>query len=298
MAQLLGGDGEALLLAELEASALAEAARYAEDVDRLVRLERRAVRSGHAERGLELELAGTWRVGQQAAALRLADARRLSQVLPLTWGCLRSGVLLLPQARIVLETRHCTQPVAADAERRVLAGLDAGQLSGWTARRLRSRLEAAVLVAEAELEPEHTAERERSARDGRRVSVRPEPDGMGSLWALLPAEPLREFTDGPDLLVARQREVDRAAGVARTADQRRADVLAGLPALALRALDGTAPGAGGGHPSVVVHVHLPVAKALGLSEEPGDLVGYGPVSAGTVRLLMPAARLRRVLVDA
>ena len=205
----------------------------------------------------------------------------------------------MPQARIVLdETRHCTEPVAAEAERRVLAGLDPEQLAGWTARRLRSRLRAAVLAAEAALDAEHTVERERTARDARRVSVRPEPDGMESLWALLPAEQLRTFTVGLDLLAARQREVDRASGVVRTADQRRADLLALLPGLALHALDGTAPPAGGGHPSVVVHVHVPMATALGLSDEPGDLAGYGPISAGTVRLLLPDARLRRVLVEA
>ena len=64
---------------------------------------------------------------------------------------------------------------------------------------------------------------------------------MGSLWALLPAEQLRAFTVGLDVLAARQQHADRAAGVDRTADQRRADLLALLPALALHALDGTTP---------------------------------------------------------
>ena len=83
MADLLGGGEEVVLLAALEASAVAEAARFAADVDRFVRLERLSLRSGHTERGLELELAGTLRIGQQAAALRLADARRLTDALPL-----------------------------------------------------------------------------------------------------------------------------------------------------------------------------------------------------------------------
>ncbi len=299
MADLLSGGEEAVLLAQLEASSVAEAARYAEDVDRLVRLERLSLRSGSTERGLEMELAGTLRIGQQAAALRLGDARRLTDALPLTLAALGTGALLVPQARIVLEeTRHCTEPVAAAAERRVLAGLDVAQLAGWTARRLRSRLKAAVLAAEAALEPEHTSERERTARASRRVTVRPEPDGMASLWALLPADQLRTFSIGLDLLAARQRDADAAAGIERTADQRLADLLALLPSLALHPLDGTTAPADGSHHSVVVHVHVPMATALGLSDEPGDLAGYGPISAGTVRLLLPDARLRRVLVDA
>ena len=83
----------------------------------------------------------------------------------------------------------------------------------------------------------------------------------------------------------------------RTADQRRADLLAMLPVLALHALDGTTPGRGASHGAVVVNVHVPLATALGLSDAPGRMDGYGPVSAGTVRLLLPGARLRQVLVD-
>ena len=151
-------------------------------------------------------------------------------------------------------------------------------------------MKRAVLAAEAALEPELTAEREEEARLGRRVSVRPEPDGMASLWALLPAEQLRVFADGHGRAGAAPGPGRPAGRVDRTADQRRADVLALLPALALHALDGTAPHSDGSHPAVVVSVHVPMATALGLSDAPGHLEGYGPVSAGTVRLMLPSAR--------
>ena len=219
-------------------------------------------------------------------------------MLPLTLSGLRAGRLLVPQARLLLqETARCSEAVAADVERRVWAGLSDADLASWTGPRLARRVKRAVLQAEAALEPGQTAEREDEARRGRRVSVRPEPDGMASLWALLPAEQLRAFTVGLDELVRRQGLVDRLAGSDRTADQRRADVLALLPALALHALDGTPPPADGGHPAVVVDVQVPMATALGLSDAPGHLTGYGPVSARTVRLLLPSARLRRVVVD-
>ena len=289
------GDGHAArLLDELAASASAEAVRFADDVDRLCRLAWSAA-PGDV---LELDVAGTLRIGQQAAALRLSQAERLTQVLPLTLAALRDGRVWVSQARIVVEeTRNCSEPVAAEVERRVLAGLGDGELAGWFGSRLTRRVKRAVLSVEAALEPEHTAERERVAREGRRVSVRPEPDGMAGLWALLPVEQLRVFTVGLDELTRRQRVADRDAGVVRTADQRRADVLALLPALALHALDGTVPPTGGGHGSLVVNVHVPVATALGLSDEPGELQGYGPVSAGCVRRMLPDATLRRVLVD-
>ncbi len=301
MAEALHDEAEARLLAQLEASSALESVRYAEDVDRLVELSalsRRLFGADGVERFLALDVAATLRVGQHTAARRVSEADRLTSALSLTLAGLRSGRLRVPQARTLLEeTTRCSEQVAADAERRVWAGLDDVGLRAWTGPKLVRRVKRAVLEAEAALEPELTAEREAEARRGRRVSVRPEPDGMASLWALLPAEQLRAFTAGMDELVRRQREVDRRSGADRTADQCRADVLALLPALALHALDGTTPPADGSHPAVVVSVHVPMATALGRSDAPGHLDGYGPVSAGTVRRMLPSARLRRVVVE-
>lgn len=44
-------------------------------------------------------------------------------------------------------------------------------------------------------------------------------------------------------------------------------------------------------------IHVPVATALGLAEEPGMLDGYGPLPAALVRALLPDAVLRKVCVD-
>ena len=292
---------EAVLLDRLDALAAGEARLLAERVDVLVELHaasRLAERRGGVPRFVELDVAASLRVGQVAAGLRLTEAHRLHGVLTRTLAGLRAGSVLVPQALVLLrETRSCSEQVAADAERRVFAGLGPEGLAPWFAGALTRRVTRAVLQAEAALEPRATERREADARADRRVVVRPEPDAMASLWALLPAEQARRFAVGLDELARRQQHADRAAGVDRTADQRRADLLAMLPALALHALDGTTPGPDCGHPAVVVNVHVPLATALGLSDAPGRLDGYGPVSAGSVRLLLPGARLRQVLVD-
>ncbi len=293
---------EAAGLAVLGRLAAAEArlfAAVAEQLQACAVLSRRLEGVDGPERFLVLDVAGTLRTGQLAASARLAEAERLVADLPLLLAGLRRAQVLVPQARVVLEeTRSCAPAVVGEVERRLLAS----GIGSWTARRLRTRTKALVLQVEAELDPAATGRRGAAARAGRRVGVRPEPDGMASLWALLPAEQARAFTVGLDELTRRQALADRAAGIGRTADQRRADVLATLPALALHALDGTAaPVAADGacsHPRVVVEVSVPVATALGLSHAPGDLVGYGPISAEHVRLLLPDAELRRVLVDA
>lgn len=299
-------DAERAGLELLERLAVQEAALFAAQAQQLhdsAALSRRLQGADGPERFLVIDLAGTLRIGQLAAAFRLAEAERLVADLPHLHDGLRTGAVLLGQARTVLEeTRHCSPEVAAEVDRRLRAlAADPDGLRGWTARRLRTRVKALVLAAEAVLEPGATEARLATARTGRRVSVRPEPDGMGSLWALLPAEQLRTFTLGLDELHRRQLTLDRESGVVRTADQRRADLLADLPALALHALDGTAPtrSADGGctHPRVVLSVHVPLATLQGRSEEPGLLDGYGPISASHVRRLLPRARLQRVVVD-
>ena len=88
----------------------------------------------------------------------------------------------------------------------------------------------------------------------------------------------------------------------RTADQRRADLFAALPALVLDARARLAaaglPVTGSPKltPTVVLNVDVPVATVLELSAEPGTMDGYGPISAEHVRLLRPTV-LRQILVD-
>ena len=133
---------------------------------------------------------------------------------------------------------------------------------------------------------------------------------MGVAGALLTAEQLVAWQAGMDRLERRECVADRQAGIERTADQRRADLFAALPALVLAgyAQDDTLSAAGrparpwSFEPSqvaaqVVLNIYVPVATVLELSQEPGTLERYGPVSAQHVRLVRPYS-YRRILVDA
>ena len=71
-----------------------------------------------------LELAGTMRIGQSRAATLQDDARRLVDVLRATLAGLQAGRIFQPAAELLLRlTRHCTDEVAAQVERRVLPHL-------------------------------------------------------------------------------------------------------------------------------------------------------------------------------
>lgn len=305
MTEVLEDPREAAGLATLDELASEEAVLYARRARQLVdsaRLSEQLERADRAPRFLVLDLAGTLRTGQRAAQNQLGEALRLVEDFPLMWVQLRAGAVLVVQARRVIEhTIGLSSAVAREVDRRLAATLWADPAS-WAGARLTRAVTRLVLQAEADLEPAAAAERLERARAGRKVVARSEADGMGSLWALLPAEKLVAFARGLDALTARQAIADRAAGVERTADQRRADVFADLPSLALHALSAMDPAQGPvgacRHPRMVFDVQVPMATLLGHSNAPGHLDGYGPISAHQVRLLLPDAHLRQVLVDA
>ncbi|MBK5306160.1 MAG: DUF222 domain-containing protein, partial [Frankiaceae bacterium] len=164
---------------------------------------------------LVMEVAGSCRLGQQAAGSRLVDADRVVHGLPLMLAALEDGRFFEPQARIVLaETGSCT----LDMLRRVDAVVmpEAEELASTDLRRLVRRT---VLSLES---ADEAADRLETARAGRKVTSRPGRDGMGVVNALLTAERLARFQVGLDQLVAAERVADREAGIERTQDQRRA----------------------------------------------------------------------------
>ncbi len=263
-------------------------------------------------RFLELEFAGSLRVGQLTATRWLHEADRYLTALPRTLSLLETGELLVHQATVLLQaTGHCPAELAHAVEAEVLPGA-----LGLCASDLRRLVTRTVLRLESEQTDRAAAEqRHAEAVAERRTFTRPEPDGMGLAGAILTAEQLRSWSLGLDSLERAERVTDRQAGVARTADQRRADLFAALPAMVLAGSGGPAtagstdlgPATAGTDlvpsasstapvPAIVLNIHVPVATVLDLSREPGTLEGYGPVSAEHVRLLRPTA-FRRVLVD-
>ena len=195
----------------------------------LVELQALAVRAEAAgvqvRRTLSLELAGSWQVGQLTAERWLAEACRVVEALPRTLAMLGSGTLLRHQAVVLLHrTQGCDPELAQAVEAEVLpegAALCPSDLQRQVDR-VRLRLEA---------EQQLDAHGERVAE--RRTWLRPVEDGMAVAGALLTAEQGIAWASGMDALERRERQADRAAGVDRTAEQRRADLFAALPAMVL-----------------------------------------------------------------
>jgi hypothetical protein len=244
---------------------------------------------------LVLHLAGTLQVDQGAVPALLDEARHLVLRLPLTWQALDDGWLPVAHGRALVEltlgltAEQCAEVEAAALER--AAGRSAGSL-----RRHVRRLVAGVRGG--------AEQRRRRALDGRRVTGSALADGMGGVWATMPA-------GAHVLFLTSLRRLAAAAvvpGDPRTDEQRMSDVLSALPPLVLAMAQGRLgeavqqavgdAGIGPVGPAPVQAVLLvPADTAAGTGDEPGELRGHGPVDAGHVRELLRSAQVRTGTVD-
>ena len=128
-------------------------------------------------------------------------------------------------------------------------------------------------------DPQSAVKRTRNARTDRRVSLRPAPDTMCWLTALLPVE------DGVRCLAALTRHTDtaRAAGDTRTRGQIMADTT-------VERLTGQTPA---DERPVELTLTVPLANLIDPdASTPADLPGYGPIPAGLADDILRAARTR------
>ena len=209
--------------------------------------------------------------------------RRGPARLPATRLALAAGVIDVPKARLLVEELRPLADEAAQAiEQRVVAAAP-----GATRAQLAGRLRRAVLAAD----PTAGERRQEKAKAERRVEVFPLSDGMAGLTYVDSADRVQAL----DLwLTGRATAVKGPAGTDdRTLDQRRADVLGDVGVHGLAAED--LPVRHGRRPQIQVTVAL--TTLLGLDELPGELAGYGPITAQTARRIAADGTWRRVLTD-
>ena len=217
------------------------------------------------------------------AAFRTRQATVLVDRLPATLAAWEAGLLDQRRVSVLTEaTANLTAEHAAAVEARVLP-----KAPSQTAAQLRTAIKRAIIA----VDPDGAQERHEAARKGRRVALNPEDDGMASLWALLPAS---------DALAAIEWLTRLARGLGtddpRTMDERRADLLADLLSGRLRNPDLVLPTpVNPGKP--LVQLLMPMTSLFGLTDDPCELLGYGPATAETAREIAATAVWRRLLFD-
>ncbi len=211
----------------------------------------------------------------RSATNRVGEAVTFAERLPRTLDELCGGFLTLASARAIEEeTSHLTPEEAAEVERVIHP-----KAREKTPRGVRAAARRAV----ARLDPERVRRRREKAVTERAVGWSPQPDGMGLLEALLPAERVMEILGIIDTYA---QNTGGGPSDDRTMDARRADALVDLLRYPGRA-----------HVSTQVRVTVSLTTLLGLDELPGELAGYGPITADVARALAADGTWRRLVTD-
>lgn len=262
-----------------------------------------------ADRMAAVEIAASLGLSSRAAQGRVALALELDR-LPATKAALHRGQVPLYTVRTVLEqVRPLDDDKAAAVEARVMERY-AGRPHADVARALRR----AVIAAD----PGAAESRRRRGVEDRDLVHYPLDDGMATAAMTGPAEDVQRFCE----YVTAAGIAAKGPGDTRTLGQRRFDVLADLGAVAL-AHDTTRPdllchpGPAGaeltgesarpgaparrlperkGHPPQI-RVVVSLATLIGHDDRPGELVGYGPVTAEVARRIAADGTWRRLLTD-
>jgi hypothetical protein len=224
----------------------------------------------------EAEVRAALRLTRRAASSDMTLAHDLHHRLPEVARALTDGQIDLRRARVfVHETGHLPEDVARTVVSRVL-----DRAGGWTTGQLAARLRRLALA----IDPEGARARLETSVDRRRVVVEPTADGTADLVIadVSPDQAMRA-SDHVERLARHLRARD---GETRTLDQLRADVAVDL-------LSGARPASARSRPMAArgrADIRVDLATLARLTEEPGDLAGFGPVVAEIARQTALAAR--------
>jgi hypothetical protein len=248
------------LLVQIEQEArTVQAARYRV----LAALARDPLYTSGPAQGAAAEVACALRISERCAQQQVADAQVLEELFPDTLGALQAGSVQTIQVRALIEATTGLSEESA----RVVEAIVLPRMGGQNPAATCKALTRAVLKAD----PQAAEQRRAHAVRERRVERYAQPDGMATLAATLPAE---QAVHAMNVIDAHA----RAAKDERTLDQRRADAFYHLVTGNLTQ-----------RPAAVVNVTVPLDTLLGIGHEPGELEGYGALTAHTARELAAEA---------
>jgi hypothetical protein len=212
-------DGIASFRAQVRLDALAARQRLINSLqgDQYADAAELAVEYPHDQEFLTAEVALALDTAETAAGALLCAAFALATKLPGTLSALRSGAISSDVAEVmVAATSVLTDPAVTGAVEESVLPAVGGRSREWVRRR--------VCREVIRLDPANADQRHRIAREERRVSKWAEADGMGSLKVYAPIQDIAAAWEALTGLG----NAAKTPGDDRTADQRRADVFAGI----------------------------------------------------------------------
>lgn len=260
------------LLGELEAvknTLTAAQGRLVAGLDRAVRSEevRQGVAAARRGRGVPNQVGLALRVSPHAGASFLGVARTWTAVMPYTFDASRAGVLSQWRATLLArETSHLSAEHRAQIDEEICGPAGLAELARMGTRRLVARIKELA----ARLDVHACVKRNARAVSERRVSVRPAPDLMAYLTALVPMQ------QGVQAYAQLKAHADaaRAAGDERGAGQIMADTL-------IERVSGREPGRADEVP-VTINLLVSDRTLLAGGDVPAVVPEGMPAGAGTV----------------
>jgi hypothetical protein len=263
---------EAALIARIAALERLKSAAAAGQARATAALDARR-RSAEADAGVPAGKRGSGVAGEVALARRdspargnrhLGFAKALVHEMPHTLAALETGVLSEWRATLIVRESACLD---VDDRR----ALDAELCADWASLEGvgDARLAAAAKTIAYRLDPQAVVDRAAKAETERRVTIRPAPDTMTWLTALLPV------AQGVSVYAALRRAADTTFDE-RSRDQVMADAL--VERITGRAAAEPTP--------VAVNVVISDEALFGGTSTPATLGGYGPIPAAVARRLI------------
>jgi len=259
-------------IAELErikSAAAAARARAAAALDTARRAAEAAagVPAARRGRGVASEIALARRDSPARGSRHLGFAKALVHEMPHTLAALECGALSEWRATLIVRESACLDV----EDRRTLDAelcADPAGLDGMGD----ARVAAAAKAIAYRLDPRAVVERAVKAQDERTVTIRPAPDTMTYLTALLPV------AQGVSVYAALRREADM-----RCDGRSRGQVMADTLVERVTGRDAAVPA------PIAVNLVLSDETLLGGDSAPADISGYGPIPAAVARAMVAGA---------
>lgn len=274
------------------------------------------------------DVSSALRLSAGTAQMRIDVARTLVNHLPQTCSALATGEISPAHATVI--AKETASAIRDGLSEFAVFSIEERAIS-YAEFHTPSQVAQQVRTAIAKFAPETFEEVVERARDSRRVSCYNDIDGMSTVVAILPAEDAQTVMKAIEAFIVRSDRADLSSVRARTAttdspsadassensadlngksvdasgegttakdsrsaDMKRADALTAIAGFALASkLEDVALH----RRPITINVTIDLPTLLGLSENPGQLAGYGAIPASVARALASDGKWRRFITD-
>lgn len=224
-----------------------------------------------AFRSVRAEVACALRIPERTAENLFGEARFLTQHLPVTLEAMRWGEISYRHAQVIIDHAGALEAENLETFERLVVSV-AATSTVVTLKRQAHKLREG-------LDPSTIKKRARQEFENREVTWSPARDGMGWLSLYISAPEGQAAYTRATQIALKLRDEERGSDNPRTLAQLRLDVM--RDALLCETFNAL----GGALVKPDVFVTVPVFSLMGLTDEPAQLDGYGPIDAETARKL-------------